>query len=339
MAAGSKSCEIVALQKPCRKCKIVAMSGPKCCRCDTVTHNGCVKYLKNVIHINSGEIVCCANEDLTSNEAVTNTINGVEADHMRGKKVDGDLFPYIIQQKDILIKELYDKIHLLHNQIELLNENISLKNKFFASDKPAATKSLEQKTSSRASKPIRNKTDKTEAKNPTADGNSETTTNNETSIKSLKEETKLTMDRFININSDMISSEQPVNINKLNISEGFQRVAYSKNKNKKLPQNSMVIGRNTEILNSLKGVPKLVDLHLYRVAPNTTTENLTAFLKEDFPEVSCEALKSKHPHIYSSFRIKVFEKNLQKVMDPNLWPEDACIRRFFFRRNGKSEIG
>lgn len=86
-----------------------------------------------------------------------------------------------------------------------------------------------------------------------------------------------------------------------------------------------MVERNTEVKDFLRVVLRLVDLYLYRTAPDTTTDTITTFLEEKFSEVSCEALQSKHPHSYTSFRIKVFEKKLQKLMDPKLWPEDAYI--------------
>ncbi|XP_023311298.1 serine/arginine repetitive matrix protein 1-like [Anoplophora glabripennis] len=70
MAPTGKSQESVAPQKTCKRCKVMALSGLKCIKCDTVSHNGCVKLLKNVISVELDEIICCAGDQTTTgNEA------------------------------------------------------------------------------------------------------------------------------------------------------------------------------------------------------------------------------------------------------------------------------
>lgn len=73
-------------------------------------------------------------------------------------------------------------------------------------------------------------------------------------------------------------------------------------------------------------------LHLYRLHPETTIENVKMYLLKDFPEVLVEKLNSAHPDVYSSFKISVSEINQQRAMDPDLWPEGARINRFFLAR-------
>lgn len=55
---------------------------------------------------------------------------------------------------------------------------------------------------------------------------------------------------------------------------------------------------------------------------------LVELLKPTFPEVSCEKLVSRHPELYSSFKVGIYEGNFGTAMDPALWPSNACIRRF-----------
>lgn len=82
----------------------------------------------------------------------------------------------------------------------------------------------------------------------------------------------------------------------------------------------------------LQGVPRSISLHVYRLSPDTTSEQVTSFLKDKFPEVKCEKLTSKHPDEYSSFRVDVHQTNYEKALDPNLWPVNTCVRRFLFPR-------
>ncbi|KAG5898729.1 hypothetical protein JTB14_020923 [Gonioctena quinquepunctata] len=61
MAATGKTCDLSSVQKVCGKCKIVTQRGLKCIKCETVIHNGCVKYLRNINVIDSDCILCCDN--------------------------------------------------------------------------------------------------------------------------------------------------------------------------------------------------------------------------------------------------------------------------------------
>ena len=100
------------------------------------------------------------------------------------------------------------------------------------------------------------------------------------------------------------------------------------------PKRVVVVGSNNEnsITNKLQGVPKTVSLHVYRLAPGTKAEQLTEFLKPDYPEVTCEVLASRHPELYASFKITIFEENAKSVMDPNIWPKNMCVRYFLVPR-------
>lgn len=98
----------------------------------------------------------------------------------------------------------------------------------------------------------------------------------------------------------------------------------------------MVIGNNKDSV--VKGVPKLVNLHVSRVDLGTSTTDLNELLKNSFPEVSCESLTPKYPNIYSSFKVTIFEDNFRKAMDPKLWPDGACISRFFQKRKSTNPV-
>lgn len=76
----------------------------------------------------------------------------------------------------------------------------------------------------------------------------------------------------------------------------------------------MIVGNNKN--NKLiQGVPKQVALYVYRTDKNTTIEPLTNHLKGNFPEVLVEAITSKHPEIYSSFKVTILEKHDKYLVD------------------------
>ncbi|KAG5873036.1 hypothetical protein JTB14_032734 [Gonioctena quinquepunctata] len=98
----------------------------------------------------------------------------------------------------------------------------------------------------------------------------------------------------------------------------------------KKTNNYRIIGNNTNL--AVKGVPKLVTLHVYRVDKGTTVNDLHTLLQKKFREVVCEALTPKFPEMYASFKVKILEENFEKAMDPNIWPAGACVSKFFHWR-------
>ncbi|XP_074030555.1 uncharacterized protein [Leptinotarsa decemlineata] len=234
--------------------------------------------MKNIITMENNEIICCAKEKLPADS----DLDYYDAEDEHLSQVDSKVFGYIIKQKDILIKELYDKINILNKQIELLQEvlkssilsvNGDKKELECSEEKPAISSISDKQTNSKADK---------------YKGNSQTT---------IKK---------------------------------YQLVYWRHKQNK---TKHVIVGKNTNASNSLQGVPKQVDLHVYRIAPNTEAEALAKFLRASFPDVSCEALVPKYPDLYSSFKVRIYEKNLQEAMDPLLWPENACVRPFLYRRS------
>ena len=94
-----------------------------------------------------------------------------------------------------------------------------------------------------------------------------------------------------------------------------------------------IVGNNTSA--NLKTVPRFVDIHVYRLHPETTADALAGYLKPNFPEVICHQLVPKHEGQYSSFKVSVYQDNFHKVMSADKWPQGACVSKFFHpRRSG-----
>ncbi|KAG5858977.1 hypothetical protein JTB14_015240 [Gonioctena quinquepunctata] len=66
---------------------------------------------------------------------------------------------------------------------------------------------------------------------------------------------------------------------------------------KKHRRQIVVSSNNTIQVNGrhVMGVPKYVDLHVYRVDPSMHAKDLGEYVKSHFPEVKCQSLKSKYP--------------------------------------------
>ncbi|KAJ3655761.1 hypothetical protein Zmor_014875 [Zophobas morio] len=107
------------------------------------------------------------------------------------------------------------------------------------------------------------------------------------------------------------------------------------NKNK-----NYVIGTNQseETSSTLLVAPKKAFWYVSRLRPGTTVQQVVDFLNPDFPEVRCEPIDSKYPQHYSSFKVIVNLANKDNIMDPNIWPQETYVARFFHRK-AKTEEG
>ncbi|XP_074041177.1 uncharacterized protein [Leptinotarsa decemlineata] len=126
----------------------------------------------------------------------------------------------------------------------------------------------------------------------------------------------LKLKEYIDLENDDNSAAPPKN-------KGWNEVV------KKRRKRACIIGKNQE---TVKGVPKYVSLHVCRLDPQTSSEDLTRSLVKHFPEVKCEELKSRFPTLYSSFKVTIHENNFKTSMNPEVWPFGACISRFLWKR-------
>lgn len=137
--------------------------------------------------------------------------------------------------------------------------------------------------------------------------------------------------------ADVVSGRNKVKERVLNtiISENKWNVA-----GRKRPRRRMVVGvgNASQSETKVKGVPKLIDLHVYRIHPDTTAEDLADMLRPHFEEVVIEAMESKNPDVYSSFKVTIFQDNFEKAMDATSWPKNSCIRRFLNIRK-RNDLG
>lgn len=315
----------------CKRCKAKVVNGIKCLDCENQYHISCAKILNGVKFVDDNTISCCISEnnkedDMTFFEAISE-VAGPE------KRIDIRIFNYIVKQKDAIIVELRDKVAMLNDQIDKQNKLI-LKQPFGRTrsheGEPTADTcraNIEVKTNSVPN----GKTDSAHNKNKLVKNiNSSNPKNsiieNKTFATAVMEaETRVKCDEYINLGKQEPNKTSPRE-------EWVQKV------NKRQKRN-IIVGKNTEASETsatLKGVQRKVALHVYRLAPSTTPENVKEFLKPHFPEVTCEAMNSRNPEEYSSFKVCIQEENLQRALDPTIWPTHACVNRFLYlRRRGE----
>lgn len=98
-------------------------------------------------------------------------------------------------------------------------------------------------------------------------------------------------------------------------------------------ENQTIIGKKSADGNSsLRAAESYSHWHVYRLHPETKPEDVLAYLQADFPKVQVEKLDSVSPEVYSSFRVSVRENDVQKILNPDLWPSGARVNRFFLPR-------
>lgn len=157
--------------------------------------------------------------------------------------------------------------------------------------------------------------------------------NGKQAISTLESTTRQKFNELIHLASDTVpidknspsSAGRVQHTNKLAAHPSdWQKMSYKRNKN------HFVVGNNDDT--SIKGVPKHVSLHVTRVDPTTKAAELTNLLKPHFPEISCESITPKHPTVYGSFKVTIYEQNFRMAMNPSVWPKGAYVSRFFQKR-------
>nr|CAH7749266.1 unnamed protein product [Callosobruchus chinensis] len=288
---------------------------------------GCVVYLKNVTVLDNEQIICCNDKtsEKTDPDGDSEFFDAL-AQQAVDFKVDIRIFNYIIKQKDQLVRELYDKIEILKINNKLLEDN--------ASKLPSTKHNIENSKngqSNNSSKNTKNIPAVTYAEKEIPTIDLQGVSNKHVASAILKEQTKLKFNEIINLTKDQrdgkAASEPGSSSMKQTVSAGVEDHSGGewKKVERKPRKNNVVIGNRGDT--NIKGVPKYTYLHVYRIDKETTVESLTALLANHFPEVICESITPKHPEMYSSFRIGIYDRNFRKAMDPSIWPSGACVSR------------
>lgn len=308
----------------CKRCKSNVVNAIKCKNCENNYHFSCAKLCTNVKFVNNSEIICC--EVLPVNESDNGLFEALEELNSE-KKVDVYLFSYVIKQKDLIIQELRDKIDLLHRQMQLLEMVNQQKTNIEGQQTDKVKSNSNIKTP--IDKNRRDKNSDVPNKNTVTNnslkinkqGNS-LITKDEVALNIMKVETENKLNKYINLTKEEESNSHVTHMTS-NSSQRDEWKVVTKTRRKR----QVIVGNNKESI-SVKGVPKLATLHVYRVDKSTTSDELTVLLKNNFQEVTCEKIISKHPEFYSSFKVTILEADFKNAMDPKVWPYGACISRF-----------
>ncbi|XP_015833986.2 uncharacterized protein LOC103312450 [Tribolium castaneum] len=330
-------------QALCKKCKKQTNSGPKCIICGANYHTSCAKLIKKAKFINDNEVNCCAVSD-------TGEISDCESlaqseDTFSSLRNEIKYLKSIIDHKDVIIKELDEKIHLL-KVIAALREVFEgqLKNDrdngrevrekvdagkqawLINSDEPPTVPFNLQRPATMMDKGLPNSKNLTNNRDgtfpptlqvtipstsgvPTADTNTKTPQSNKEDGFILVQNKKKKASASTKVAPQSLQATKPIS--------GATR-------------KKSMIGSSASTV--LKSVPKSAHLHLSRLDPDTKVENILDYIKPHVSKANCERLQSKNPTLYSSFKLSVPLGELEQVMNSSIWPCGVTINRFFFRR-------
>ena len=227
--------------------------------------------------------------------------------------LDAKVFQYILKQKDELIHELKGKIHLLEKHVELLHEK--------AGEKSLGKKSDISNVEGEASLEItQNTKPRKNSKQPTADVNKQSP--NPTSPKTFHEESGKPENRKNQCDSLQTSM---VNNRKREASTTLAKT--------NIVNKQPIVGKRSDSV-TIRASPAKAYLYIRRLAKSTTAADLKGYLVEDFPEVVCEPLEN-YEASHSRFKVTVNFDNLEKIYNPDYWPNGVLISRFFHPRSPK----
>lgn len=96
-----------------------------------------------------------------------------------------------------------------------------------------------------------------------------------------------------------------------------------------------VIGSTTS--ETIKSVQRLGYLHVYRLALNTTADDLKAFLVRTAPDIEFDCRPLNSTDRSTSFRVSFPIQHVKEVYNPSLWPSGAHVNRFYFPRTSNRQ--
>lgn len=343
----------VILRSLCEKCKKPVNNGPKCNKCSATFHLSCAKLLKKVKVINESDVVCCDNDgDEPDNIAVTPSPTVTPEPNMTAHLTNEIKYlKEIITHKDIIIKELYDKIGLL-------TENISLI-KTLSSVKPEPARNGLDNRKNDGAKEMSTKTHKENQTDKvtdiqiikTASGDqltnennlnkhNDTTKRNYASIVNttmaaespkidnrakLEIDQKNMMDKITNINGDLLntlSTKTPTN-------DDFTLVQ-KKKRIFSIPKNTIIGQSNKQGM--LRAPAKRAWIYVGGCDRETTTTTIIEYIKDECPDIGViECVELKTVGQLKAFQVGLKFEYLNKIMNEEFWPAGIKIRRFNFR--------
>ncbi|KAK9738787.1 hypothetical protein QE152_g9542 [Popillia japonica] len=117
----------------------------------------------------------------------------------------------------------------------------------------------------------------------------------------------------------------PVTSNENSKNDVFQKVI---RKGKENRRSKIIVGTATS--STIKASAQYGYLHVFNLSPKTSSEDIIKHLTaHNLSKVQCDAMTSKYPEKYSSFKLTFPIELLDVVRNPTVWPRGTKINRFF----------
>lgn len=294
----------------------------QCIKCDKFYHNSCVNKIKTkVVCLEKTKIICCdASVKVSDDDSNVLCDNG--NDNVSYLKL-------LLETKDELIKQLYDKNALLQDKIEYLEEKILS----VTSERSAPAKPVYAGTNEGLPK--------TKAKDSLSIGSVPSNVKSKSYNSALKSTKSLKSDE-INIDQVKAAVAEAQTATKLNhiINLG----GYENYENNETPakksvhkwtnKNAPIFGKNENA--DIVGIDKCRHLFLSRVDPKFGCDDIKTFLNKNSVLIrGCEQLNTRYD-TYKSFKLSVNNQDVSKVMNRDLWGVNILIKFFRFKK-GESQ--
>lgn len=112
--------------------------------------------------------------------------------------------------------------------------------------------------------------------------------------------------------------------------EGFDYDAEQKRRRRR---QRIIKGQKSGGGGSLVGAPEpLRDIFVYRLRKSTKADDVAQHMIDNEMEPQTIELVSHEDSRFSSFRVQVNASLLQKVLQPDMWPENVCVRRYWQKK-------
>lgn len=293
---------------PICNCKIV--QGVKCRKCSLRIHSKRCAKLEETDNIENFVCeICLQNGHNLSQKAVIDVENEGNICNLR---LEIKYLKELLSEKSLTIKNQEITINSLQSQVNLLH-NVLVQNSENKQDLP----SMKQRSDHGHQFEVRLQA----AQKPTSNTLSDNTNSQKKVVPS----------------DNNTRSVQKISNNGRNSKQEDPFIEVKSRKHRR--PNKPIVGTNDNRVDQIiKPADTKAFLHVYKLHPSTTTQNMIDFLKPIFPDVEVSKLDSRYPDYYSSFKVTVKETMLTAATSPTLWPKGTCVNRFFHRKTTSAKV-
>ncbi|KAK4874507.1 hypothetical protein RN001_013867 [Aquatica leii] len=321
--------------KPCRYCKIMPKSGPKCKNCGCVLHPGCVKYIKNVKIIDDNQVVCCTSAEAGQADLSKLRVS-IDATNVNSSEVSSTEINYlksILAHKDLIISNQKDTIESLKAQVGLLNRLLA---STYSNTEAASVKQTNKIPSYsdviKNKNPVNNNAIETSSNKPNVNVSKIVTTDKSKSLKLLNK-SKSKINEILNLNNDLPSDNMQLNNivpDEESLISNADYITVSNKRTKKI--NKTTLGTNINQC-EITAVASRRQIFISRLSPNTTVNQLESHLKKQkITFCNIEKLQIRSTEI-AAYKVTIPSTEETAIFNPENWPQFAIIRPFYNNRN------